>query len=123
IGIALLAVGLAVMAQHLAGLFQQPDLGTPIGPLYLANDSYRFYWGIWAAGVLTALAGAMILWARGWPARMWNVEFGMRNNEQLNIPHSALRIPNSAMALLVGAILVADLWMFLFTFNPTSTPD
>ncbi|MGA7730732.1 MAG: YfhO family protein [Chloroflexia bacterium] len=100
-GTSLLAVGVTIIVLHLAGLFQQPDLGAPAAGWYSPTGSYRWYWFLWVAGVVLGMAGAVLLWVSGW--------LGKRT------------VP--IMGLVISALLIADLWMLLFTFNPSSALD
>ncbi|MEO8288880.1 MAG: YfhO family protein [Chloroflexota bacterium] len=97
-GIVLLALGIATMVEHLAGLFQQPDMGPRAGVWYIANFSYAFYWAVWSVGVAMALVGALLLWVSGWRG-------------------------GRVMPFVLPALLVADLWMLLYTYNGTAPAD
>jgi hypothetical protein len=92
VGLLLLVEGLLLMGAHGAGLFPQPTPGEPIGLFVAVNDSYRFYWAVWALGVLLAASGAALLW---WvPSRLRPVA-----------------------PLVLAAVTVLDLWRLLFTVN------
>ena len=90
----LLAVGLAIIAVHAAGLPSEPTMQQK-GPWFMVNDDYRSYWAIWGAGIALAMAGAAGLWASAWRAR-WTAP------------------------PMLCALLVLDLWRLLFSVNGTS---
>ncbi len=94
IGAVLLAQGLGLIAAHALGLLPPPEMGAPVNLWFITNDSYRVYWAIWALGIAVAAVGALILWMVGGPNRRgWPV--------------------------LLGVILVIDLWRLLGNTNPT----
>jgi hypothetical protein len=90
----LLAQGLGLMAAHALGLLPPPDLGAPVNLWFITNDSYRVYWAIWALGIVVAAVGALLLWM-----------VGGRNRR--------------GWPVLLGVILVIDLWRLLGNTNPT----
>ncbi|MEO8288378.1 MAG: YfhO family protein [Chloroflexota bacterium] len=103
VGLALLAGGAAFMAAYMVGLVPPPNVGEPPGPhqygvLYPPNTDYRLYWASWEAAVLVGLVGAVLLWATR--PRWWR-----------------------AVPLVMGALLVADSWMFLITYNGTAPAE
>jgi hypothetical protein len=94
IGAGLLAQGLGLMAAHALGLLPPPDMGAPVDLWFITNDNYRVYWAIWSVGIAVAALGALILWL-----------VGGRNRR--------------GWPVLLGVILVIDLWRLLGNVNPT----
>lgn len=98
-GIGWLSLGVALLLAHLVGLWPAPDLGQQAGVWYAPTDSYRFYWIVWAIGLAMAIIGAMLVWASRW------------------------RGGRFIMPILLGALLVADLWRLLLGANPSAPAD
>ena len=94
VGGVLLAQGLGLMAAHALGLLPPPVLVEQSGPWWITNDSYRVYWAIWALGIAVAAVGALVLWI-----------VGGRNRR--------------GWPVLLGVILLADLWRLLGNANLT----
>lgn len=95
VGVGLLVAGAAVMVAHWAGLFPSPVLDEKIASWYVANGSYRTYWGIWAGGVLMATLGAAGLWVSGWRMRVLG-------------------------PTLLALVMLVDLWVLLMPMNGTA---
>ncbi len=94
IGGMLLAQGLGLMVAHALGLLPPPVLVEKTGPWFITNDSYRVYWAIWALGIVVAAVGVLVLWG-----------VGGRNRR--------------GWPVLLGVILLADLWRLFGSVNPT----
>ena len=94
VGLALVGGGAAIMLAHFAGLFPAPDLGPMEGPWQVVEPSYGLYWAAWAVGVAAVTLGAGLIWWVGGRASRW-------------------------MPGVLAAVLVADLWVLLYTYNPS----
>ncbi len=95
VGVGLLILGVAIVVAHLAGFVPYPDLGQHANTLIAPTGSYDLYWAVWAAGIALAIAGATLIWTSHWRGRR-------------------------GMPLVIAALLVADIWMLLITYNPSA---
>lgn len=93
-GLSLLAMGGIVMLVHAAGVLPQPVLEKP-GMWYIVNGTYALYWLVWVVGAALAVLGASMLWASG--GRFYQIG-----------------------PVLLGLLLVLDLWRLLFTVNSSA---
>ncbi len=95
VGLVLAVEGLIGLLIHLAGVFPEPLQREKLSVWVSVTDDYRWYWTVWAGGVLVVLCGALALWASG---------------------GRAARIA----PLIIGLVLVADLWRMMVPYNPTA---
>jgi hypothetical protein len=95
VGLALVGGGAAVMLAHFAGLLPARDLGPMEGPWQIVEPSYAMYWAAWAVGVAAVTVGAGLVWRAGGRWSRW-------------------------MPAVLAVALVADLWVLLYTYNPTA---
>ncbi|MEA2573694.1 MAG: hypothetical protein QOH93_992 [Chloroflexia bacterium] len=93
----LIGLGCVVMVAHALGIFPYPVM-EPLGGWFQANDSYRWYWVVWAAGLLLAAVGLVFLWATWWRG-------------------------NRVVPALLGLLLLVDLWSVGMPINGTSPTD
>jgi hypothetical protein len=98
IGLVLLTQGLILLIVHGSGLTSRPQLQEKVGTFFLVNADYQLYWAVWALGVLMAAVGACALWWAGGKGRL----FG---------------------PLLLGFVLVVDLWHLNVPVNPTARTE
>jgi hypothetical protein len=96
-GVTLMILGALVMAVHASGVLPQPVL-EPEGPWHMVTSSYQVYWLVWTAGVAAVVLGASVLWASG--GRTYRIA-----------------------PILLGTVLVLDLWWLLFTMNGSAPAD
>ncbi|HEY0071915.1 MAG TPA: hypothetical protein VGE04_18290 [Chloroflexia bacterium] len=92
-----LFVGVAVTTLHLFNLLPQPVMERQDQWL-LANGGYQLYWGLWALGLLLAIAGACGLW--------------------LTEPRVRRAVP-----FLLGLIIVADMWRLMLPVNGSAPAE
>jgi hypothetical protein len=97
ISLVVLSVGVAVTTLHLSNLLPQPVMERRDQWL-LANGDYQLYWGLWALGLLLAIAGACGLWL---------TEARVRR----------------AVPFLLGLLIVADLWRLMLPVNGSAPAE
>ena len=117
-GVVLVLLSAAFLLAHWLGLVPHPDVGMRpgmplLGLLFSPNTDYRLYWTSWEIGVLTGILGATLAWWAG-------STDGGRKPVDSRSSSTVYHLPSTAWPLALAAFLVADLWMLLYTYNPTA---
>ena len=125
--VALVLLSAGFLLGHWLGVVPHPDVGMRpgrplLGALFPPNDDYRLYWASWEIAVLAGILGAVLAWlvfARGGR----KMADGARSTTDSMPPSTVYRLPSALWPLAICTFLVADLWQFLYTFNPTAPAD
>ncbi len=92
-----IVLGGAVLAAHVSRIIPAPVM-EPLGLWWRLNDSYRWYWAVWSAGLFVAMLGLVFLWVT------WR--------------GGARVVP-----VLLGLVLLVDLWSVLMPINGTAPAE
>lgn len=92
-----IVLGGAVLAAHVLRIIPSPVM-EPLGLWWRLNDSYRWYWAVWSVGLFVVMLGLVFLWVT------WR--------------RGARLVP-----VLLGVVLLVDLWSVLVPINGTAPAE
>ncbi|MDQ3928280.1 MAG: YfhO family protein, partial [Chloroflexota bacterium] len=95
--VTLTVLGCVVLAAHAMRIIPSPVM-EPLGLWWQLNDSYRWYWAVWSVGLFVTMLGLAFLWVT------WR------------------RGPR-VVPLLLGAVLLVDLWSVLMPVNGSAPAE